>query len=185
MSRRPAADSLLPTVVLATLLAVAAPVLARTSDRNKPLDVESSRSDCSIGDGPCSFTGNVVMTQGTLEVNAAQAVLTRNNGDIRRVVLTGAPARMSQQMDNGAKVDARAGRIDYDLSTDTVVFTGDAHLDQPGRGSIAGERIVYNMESGQIQGGGDGAGRVKMRILPKNAAPQPAADDAAPAQGGG
>ena len=49
-----------------------------------------------------------------------------------------------------------------------VVFTGSVNIRQPS-GSIAGERVVYNMRTGQVQGGGQGTNdRVKIRIIPKN-----------------
>ena len=62
-----------------------------------------------------------------------------------------------------------ADNVDYDMASDTVVFTGNALIDQPGRGNIAGGRIAYNMKSGQVQGSGEGQGRVKMQFVPKNA----------------
>ncbi|HQY50314.1 MAG TPA: lipopolysaccharide transport periplasmic protein LptA, partial [Thermomonas sp.] len=47
--------------------------------------------------------------------------------------------------------------------------TGNVVIKQS-RGSINGERVVYNLKSGQLQSGGEGGGRVKMRILPKDTA---------------
>lgn len=167
---RPAAS--LPSVLLLVLLVASGVVLARSSDRNQPLDVESDSNDCSIADdGPCTFTGNVHLVQGSLDVHAARADVQRGGGDIRRVVLTGSPVTLTQQLDNGSRLDAHATKVDYDMTTDTVVFTGDAVIDQPGRGNIEGQRIAYNMKTGQVQSGGQAGGRVKMRILPKGAQP--------------
>jgi lipopolysaccharide export system protein LptA len=161
-----------PLVLLlagACALAFAAGVAARTTDRNQPLDVESNSSDCSVGDdGPCILTGNVHLVQGTLDVRAGRAVVHRVGGDIRRVTLTGAPVQMQQELDDGTRINARAANVDYDMTTDTVIFTGDANIDQPGRGNIAGGRIAYNMKSGQVQGSGEGERRVRMQFVPKN-----------------
>jgi lipopolysaccharide export system protein LptA len=123
-----------------------------------------------VGDGACTFSGNVHIVQGTLDLRAGKAVVHRVNGDIRRVVLTGSPAQLDQELDDGSKVNARASNVDYDLSTDTVVFTGNAFIDQPGRGNISGGRISYNTKSGQVQGSGEGQGPVKMQFQPKNGA---------------
>src|SRR3546814_3278553 len=72
-------------------------------------------------------------------------------------------------------MNATAARIDYDQNRDTVIFSGDAVVKQPGRGSISGERIVYNMATGQVQSGAAaGGGRVNMTFEPRNKAP---ADD--------
>jgi lipopolysaccharide export system protein LptA len=149
-------------------LAIAGAAGARTSDRSQPMDVESSSSDCFVSnDGPCTLTGDVHLVQGTLVISAGRAVVHRANGDIRRVTLSGAPVQLSQELDDGSKINARAANVDYDMSTDTVIFTGDALIDQPGRGKIAGGRIAYNMKSGQVQGTGEGKGRVKMQFVPK------------------
>jgi lipopolysaccharide export system protein LptA len=169
---RKTADFLRPALLLALGLPAALACVgafARTSDRNQPLDVMATSTDCTVaGDGPCTFTGNVHLTQGTLVVQGAKAVVHRVNGDIRRVTLTGSPAQMSQELDDGSKINAQASNVDYDMSTDTVVFTGNAVIDQRGGGNITGGRIAYNMKSGQVQGsGGEGAGRVHVQFPPK------------------
>ena len=175
MSRLAVEPLLRTALLIAAAWLVAGAALARTSDRNQPLDVEASSTDCSASaNGPCTFSGNVHIVQGTLDIRAAHADVRRGGGDIQRVLLTGAPAQMKQQMDDGALIKARASKVDYDLATDTVVFTGEAFIEQPGQSSISSERIVYNMKTGQVQGGGQGAGRVSMRLLPKKKAPAPA-----------
>ena len=67
------------------------------------------------------------------------------------------------------RIDASAANVDYDMKNETMVFTGNVVIKQS-RGSINGERVVYNLKSGQLQSGGEGGGRVKMRILPKDTA---------------
>lgn len=155
---------------LALVLALApASVLARTSDRNKPMDIDAGRSDYSMDDSrPTTLSGGVVITQGTLDIRSNEAVITSRNGDPVRAVLTGGPVKLKQELDDGKAMDAVANKVDYDLKSEIVVFTGGVNIQQPS-GSIAGERVVYNMKTGQVQGGGQDAGRVKIRILPKNA----------------
>jgi len=77
-------------------------------------------------------------------------------------------------MDDGDHIDARSNSVDYDMRNEVIVFTGNVSIAQR-RGSLSGERVVYNLKTGQLEsGGGTGGGRVKMRILPKQA--QPAQD---------
>ena len=178
----PIADSrvALLAAALATglVLAAAGPAHARSSDRNQPMDLKSDRSSCGVDDtGACQFTGNVVITQGTLSISAATATMHRNDGDVSSVVLAGSPVILRQQMDDGTPMTARAAQVDYDLRTEVVVFTGDVSIAQP-RGTLSGERIVYNLQSGVVEGGGEGAGRVHMRILPRGGNEAPPADDA-------
>jgi lipopolysaccharide export system protein LptA len=169
-------------LLAAVLVACAGTALARTSDRSQPMDTESAQNSCTLGDsGQCVMTGNVQITQGSLHIDAARAVIYRDGGDISRAVLTGGPVVLKQQMDDGTPMTARASNVDYNLRTEVVVFTGDVQLDQP-RGTMSGQRVVYNLKTGAIDSGGEGNGRVKMHILPKNVAPAapPAPAPAAP-----
>ncbi|MDH5831164.1 lipopolysaccharide transport periplasmic protein LptA [Luteimonas sp. M1R5S18] len=147
--------------------------VAKSSDRQQTMQVQANRSDCTVTDaGPCVLTGNVHIVQGTLVIDAARADIRQGDGDIQSARLTGSPVRLKQEMDNGGVMNATAAQVDYNLQQDTVVFTGKAVVQQPGRGSIAGERIVYNMRTGQVQGGGgDEGGRVMLQFEPRNRAP--------------
>ena len=176
MNRR--AASTLP--LLAALACVAAGgAWAKSSDRNKQLNVSADSNDCSLNEsGPCVFSGNVRIAQGTLDIQSSKADIRRGGGEIRTVKLTGAPVRLKQQMDDGGWVNATASQIDYDLGNDTVVFSGNAVVTQPGRGSISGERIVYDMATSRVQSGAvAGGGRVNMTFEPKN---KSEGNDAAP-----
>lgn len=173
MSRRPAELLLLPVLV-----AFAGAADARSSDRNQPMQLLSNTNSCTLGDnGTCVLTGNVHITQGTLEISAAKATIYRGGGEVSRAVLSGAPVVLKQTMDDGTPMTARATGVDYNLQTEVVVFTGDVNLQQP-RGSMSGARVVYNLKTGGVEsGGGQGDGRVRMTILPKKAAPAQPAED--------
>lgn len=165
-------------LLAAVLLACAGTASARTSDRNQAMDAEANQNTCTLGDaGQCVMTGNVQITQGSLNIDAAKAVIFRAGGDISRALLSGSPVVLKQQMDDGTPMTAHASNVDYNLKTEVVIFTGDVQLQQP-RGSMSGQRVVYNLKTGSIDSGGQGNGRVKMRILPHNA---PAANSTAPA----
>jgi lipopolysaccharide export system protein LptA len=176
MNRRAAS---LPTIFVALLCLSAGSVLAKSSDRNQQLKVSADSNDCSMDESrPCLFNGNVHIVQGTLDIVASKADV-RRGGNQQVIKLSGSPVKMKQQMDDGGWVNATAAQIDYDQNRDTVVFSGNAVVKQPGRGSISGERIVYNMATGQVQSGAaaGGSGRVNMTFEPKNQAP---AKDAKP-----
>lgn len=157
-------------LLLAASLALSTNAVAKTSDRNQRTNIGADSNDCSVNDaGPCVFTGDVVIDQGTLNIQAARADITRAGGEVSKVKLTGAPVKLKQQNDDGAWMNATSSQIDYDLPNDIIVFTGNAVVQQPGRGSMSGGRIVYNTRTGQVQSGGTaGGGRVSMTFEPKN-----------------
>jgi len=95
-----------------------------------------------------------------------------------RAVFTGKQAKMKQQLDDGTWMDAVADRIDYDITTEIITLTGNYKVTSA-RGTNAGQRMVYNTRSGEMNSGGDGS-RVRTVIPPKNKTPA-----AAPAPAGG
>lgn len=173
MSLRPAAS--LALLATALTMMFAAPLWARSTDRNKQITIDAGQQRGSTDEStPTVFSGGVHITQGTLDIRSNVAELTVRNGDPTRAVFTGSQVVMKQEMDDGAPVTARADKVDYDLTTETIVFTGNAFMQNP-RGSTSGPRITYNMNTGRIDSGGDGSGgRVKTTIMPKSAQGQPA-----------
>lgn len=178
MTLRPLASLALLAIVMA--MASAAPAWARSTDRSKPINIDAGRQQGSTDEStPTVFSGGVHIVQGTLDIKSSAAELTVRNGDPTRAVFTGSQVVMKQEMDDGAPVTARADKVDYDLTTEIIVFTGNAYMENP-RGSTAGPVITYNMKTGRIDSGGGGnGGRVKTTIMPKSAQGQPAP----PAQG--
>jgi len=163
----PRVASALLTIVALLLTAGAAD--ARRADRNEPMDIDAGHQAGTLDDSaPIVLSQGVVITQGTLNIEAERAEITTRGGDPRRVVLTGSPATMIQEMDSGEPMTARANRIDYNIASDSMVLTGDAHVQQP-QGNMRSQRIVYNMETERVEAGGEGAGRVQMRLEPRNA----------------
>src|SRR5688572_1599451 len=151
------------------VLATALPAAAKSTDRQQPMDVKADSSSAMLGDDAVStLDGNVEITQGTLKVNADHAEIRQAGGGIDEVVLTGAPARLYQVADNGDPTDATASRIVYTVAKEVMVLTGNVVITQP-RGNMRGETVNYDINTGRLNGGGDGK-RVSLRILPKTAA---------------
>jgi lipopolysaccharide export system protein LptA len=154
--------------LFAAAAVVALPALARDSDRNQPMDIESDHQEGTLGSNSVNtLSGNVVIKQGTLDIRAGKADIYQNGGEVVRAVLTGSQAVLKQQMDDGSPMTAKADRIDYNMSTDVVVLTGNYTVTTP-RGSTSGQRLTYDLKSGRLESGGEAGGRVKMTIQPKS-----------------
>jgi lipopolysaccharide export system protein LptA len=152
-------------LILAVMLSLG--VNAKSTDRQQPMDVDADNTEGDLSDnGDSVLTGNVQLVQGTMRTTADRAVITRRNGEITQIVLTGAPVSMKQVADNGDPIDAVASKVVYQPDSDIMLLTGNVVIKQP-RGSLNGETVKYNMTTNRINAG-DGKSRVKMRILPKN-----------------
>lgn len=160
---------------LAIALALPAAAFAKTSDREQAMTIDANSNDCDmLGDsGKCRFSGNVVIVQGTLEIHADTADIFQKDGQTDRVVLTGKQATLKQQLDDASWMNGRADNIEYKVQDDIVILTGNYFV-QSEKGTNAGQRMVYNTKTGNMQSGGDGS-RVRTVIQPRNKTAAPAA----------
>ena len=186
-SSRPGASADRPPrgVLIAGVLALAAaaPVHALSSDRDKDLEVRADSSRMVSGSTDqrtqpdyALFVGNVRIEQGSLKAsgNEARVFDSGSGGETanRRLVLTGAPARLEQLQDgDGGKVLARAATIDYDDGTGIAILTGEVVVIQEGKSEFRGPRMVYDTNTGAMEGGSQAPGsEVHMIFKPKKRA---------------
>ena len=142
--------------------------LAKASDRNQPMSLDAGHQVGSLeGNGIITMSGGVIVQQGSLDIRSQTGVITMKNDEITRVVFTGAPVTLKQQMEDGGLMTATANRIDYDLVNEIVTFTGNYTV-KTAKGSNSGQKLVYNLRTGNMESGGDGT-RVKTVIQPKSA----------------
>ena len=154
---------------------------AKQSDKNQPININAHSFAGSQDSGKIVFTGSVTMDQGSFHADGAQATGYTDPDDTsqwQRVVLTGSPAHFQQTQDSGTLVHGQAATIDYRVSENTVILTGNAVVVQQGRGEFHGNRLVYNTDTGEIQGTPASGGRVHITLQPRS---KPAPASAKPA----
>jgi lipopolysaccharide export system protein LptA len=155
----------LPAIALVMSL-TAADAHALSTDRSKPVDIRSDRSETVLGEGVATLEGSVEIIQGSLRINADKAIVHQDpkSNAIVRVELEGGPATLQQDLDTGGQTRVRARRIDYMIQDENVLMRGDVMVQQP-RGELRGENVRYDLKTGKLVGGEQG-GRVQMRIEP-------------------
>lgn len=163
-------------------LAASGVVQAKQSDKSQPINITASAFAGSQDSGKITFSGNVKMGQGTFHADSAQATGYTDPNDTsqwQRVVLVGSPAHFQQTQDSGTLIHGQAQTIDYKVSDNTVILTGDAVVVQQGRGEFHGEKLVYNTDTGEIQGTPAAGGRVHITLQPRSK-PAPASSGHVP-----
>ncbi len=188
----------LPVVLSALLLTTgSAAAWAEKADRLRPMTLESDQP-CTVNllkqTSVCS--GNVVISQGTLQIRAERLELRETPEGYQMALATGnaaKPATYRQKRDGADEtVEGQAQRIDYDSRAGTLRFDGAAVVRRL-RGStvadeIQGDQIVWDStaESFNVRGGAPTAtnpgGRVRAVITPRVTSDTPA-PPAAPAGG--
>lgn len=184
----------------ALLLAAAAGMVhAEKADSNKPTLVDFDQLEADDVKQIKTFTGNVVLTRGTLLMKSPKAVVTEDPEGYQFVVLHSAPgvqATFRQKLDGAGDqwVEGQADRIEYDNKTELVKLYAKAQIKKLEGGKPAsqvdGEFISYdsrkeffavkNTSSGESK---PGAGRSTMVIQPSSKLAVPPAPTTQPAPG--
>jgi len=175
--------------VCALCLAAAQPVSAERADRTKPVNIEANKVTVNEKQMRHVFEGNVVLTQGTLQIKGDQLVVTQDGDGFQKGVATGENrlATFRQKRDgSGEYVDGQAQRIEYDGKTQKTYLFNNAYV-VSGKDEVRGQYIEYDGFSGQyvVTNSGSsrassGGGRVRAVIQPKNAGTETTSPPAPP-----
>lgn len=167
---------------------------AETADRDKPIQVEAQKGSYNDLKQSGVFTGNVIVTKGTIRVSGERVELRKDPEGYEHAVITGAPgqlARFRQRRDTirpGAEefIEGLAERIEYNGRAETVRLVTRAQLmlleNGRQRDELHGNLITYDSRTAQYQVEGDAPGadgRVRAIIAPRSSAP-PAPAEATP-----
>lgn len=150
------------------LCAFSAMSFALPSDRNQPISLLADRATYNDKTGITTYTGNVVIEQGSMKINAASIVANLNaNKQISTVTASGSPAKFQQQLEtNRGIARGEAQKIVYNAQSGILNLSGNAYLYQDGA-SIRGNSLKYSMNKGDIEvsGGGSGASKGRVQII--------------------
>ncbi|MBT8040117.1 MAG: lipopolysaccharide transport periplasmic protein LptA [Xanthomonadales bacterium] len=149
------------------LLLAAPSVQALKTDRQEPLDVKADATSGTLGDGLATLEGQVEIRQGSLRIQADVAKVSKTEGRVTRIALTGNPVQLQQEIENEGLVVAQASAIEYEVATGIVTLTGEADVVHP-QYHISGEALVYDMNVQHFQGSStDPEGRIQIRLDPE------------------
>ena len=150
-----------------SLLAASLPAMALTGDTNQPIHIESDQQSLDMQGNIVTFTGNVVVTQGSIKINADKVVVTRPADQKGKEVIDGYgnPATFYQMQDNGKPVKGHASHMHYELAKDLVILTGNAYLEQLDS-NITGDQITYLVKEQKMQASSEKGKRVTTVLVP-------------------
>lgn len=159
-----------PTLLLslAGLLALGLNVAhAKEADYRQPVTIDAGRQLVELADNKVTFSDNVVVKQGTMDVRASKLVVIRNDKGLQSMTAYGSPATYYQVLDSGQPVKAEAQQITYDLNSRTITLLKNAQLKQNDN-IVTGYRIRYHIDREQMEAEGQGGtDRVKTIFLPE------------------
>ncbi|MCX7627189.1 MAG: lipopolysaccharide transport periplasmic protein LptA [Methylophilaceae bacterium] len=174
---------------LSLSLLASMPALAEKADRDKPIELEADSLTTNDAKKISTYTGNVILTQGTLVIRADKLVVREDKDGFQHGTSTGNPTTFRQKMEGRDEyIEGSAQRIEYDGRMDKVQLYGKAWVKR-GEDIVHGDYIMYDAsaEYAEVIGGppaateGSSKGRVRAVIQPKSAKKTPAkAEPASP-----
>jgi lipopolysaccharide export system protein LptA len=182
-------------LLAAALLLPGGAALAERADRGKPLTVEADQPGrIDLANQFVVFSGNVVITKGTMVIRAARVEVRETSDGYHSAVASGAggkPASFRQKRDGVEEyVEGEADRLEYDGRADSIRFVGNASVRRL-RGTavadeLSGSQVTWD-STGEVFSVAGGAvtpqnpsGRVRAVLTPRPGS-APAADAEPPA----
>jgi len=168
---------------LCVLALLALPALAEKTDRDKPVNLEADRVTIDDAKQLAIFEGNVVLTQGTLQIRGDRMEVRQDKEGFKQGTTWGNPASFRQKREGyDGYIEGWAERIEYDGRIETMQMFNRAQLKR-GQDEVRGNYISYDarIEFFQVTGGAKAAapnnpeGRVRAVIQPKSKEKPPAA----------
>ena len=163
--------------IVATMLgALCLSAQAERADRDKPVNIEADKVEIDDQKKEAVFSGNVVLTQGTLMLKADQIVVNQDESGFQSGVAYGKPAYFRQKREGYEDfIEGEAQRLEYNGQQEKVELFIDAKLTRGGD-EVRGNYISYSAltEFFEVMGEQPGAepgssgGRVRAIIQPRN-----------------
>tara|TARA_R110002072_G_scaffold86030_3_gene194318 strand:- start:365 stop:937 length:573 start_codon:yes stop_codon:yes gene_type:complete len=134
----------------------AAAIQALPEDRDKPMRITADKAERDDVNGITIYTGNVILIQGTLKVEADKLTIYHQvDEDPSEIVAEGKPAKWQQKPERDKEtVFARARVITYYKAEDRVNLQTDGYVEQDGS-VVNGDSIDYFIEKQLVKAKSD------------------------------
>ena len=131
----------------ALLVALALPAYAEKADSEKPINLEADRISMDDVKKVQIFDGNVVLTQGTMQIRTSKLVVTQDADGFQKGVASGGAnglARFRQKLEGkDAYLEGEAERIEHDARSEKTQFFTRAWV-KNGQDEVKGQYISYD-----------------------------------------
>lgn len=185
-----------PSLLLTLALLTALPAMAEKADRDMPMNAESDALRYDDLKQSSIFTGNVIITKGSILIRGARVDVFQDAQGYQQAVVIAEPGKLAYYRSKRDGVDevieGEGERIEYDSQADNVKFIGKAVLRRYVGGKLADESNgaliryenttdVFTVDGSAqpVRTASNPSGRVRALLAPR--APAPAAKPAATA----
>ncbi len=153
-------------IAICSLLLSLSNVYALENDSTQPISIESTSQDFDMLKNTITFNGNVIITQGTIKINADKVVVLRQEGKKEIINAYGKPMKFHQILEGGKPIDGQGNTAHYDLGSEFLTLTGNAQLKQLDS-FVKANKITYDVKKQQLKATKKGkSARVKTVLIP-------------------
>lgn len=126
------------------------PALALDSDKNAPVAIIADTTSIDFRTGKRILTGNVDVTQGSMNIKAAKIVLVYDGDNINTVTAYGNPVKFKQLPEGHTKkVHGEGKKLVFENTKNLITLTKGAKIKQ-GKNVITGKIIYYNTKTSKM-----------------------------------
>lgn len=138
---------------------------ALKTDADQPINIRAHSVEANEKSGVSVYRGNVVMTQGSLRIEADRLEVTLRNGQPDLLRAWGKPAHMYTRTDAGEDIRAKAGRIEYHGKTRQIDLYENVELTR-NTDMFHGAIVHYSLDDQVFTAAGGDNGQVTATIQP-------------------
>lgn len=128
------------------LLALSCPTIALKGDEGKPIQIDADHGTVNQKAMTSEFSGNVVITRGSLVVHANKADASQDAQGDKLLTLYGSPVTFMQVADDGEKIEGQANQFSYNTKSNMAILTGRARV-KKGKNIVIGDTLTYNTQT--------------------------------------
>ncbi len=174
-------SSLSHYLLFCILMSLSTSLMALSSDRDQPINLEADSADIDDLKGISIYTGNVILTQGSMVIKSNKLTLYNDkNKQLEKAIAVGTDKKLAtfKQRPEGKDKDfrARAKTMIYFLNKDKIHLLKNAYVWQAGD-TFSGNKIIYDTKNETVVASSlknkngkpvPSGGRVKVTIQPKS-----------------
>lgn len=157
------------SIFFAALVLLTGNAWALSTDKDQPVSIEADSVDIDEAKEIAIYRGNVILIQGSINLNAEKVVVYNFQSDNSHIVATGEQVKFSQRPDNSDElIKGRANKAEYGINSTKLELTGKAVLVK-GKNTFKNDKIIYDRVKALVKAGTSAKGkeRVKITIGPK------------------
>ncbi len=151
---------------------------ALRNDAQQPIEIEADSMVLDEQPGISRYTGQVILTQGSIRITAEELVIYTEAGELQKMEMQGTTqqrASFKQLSEDGAEVTGHAMRMEYRAAKSHLILLENAELKQ-NNNFVQSQRIDYNTRQNSLIAGqnrpnnkepkGENPERVRIVITP-------------------